>query len=143
MQMTSASLLEKYGVLKRNLSLLAHRHFSKIGLNNQQALVLKLLSEHTELSVTELAEKTRSDQASISRTLSSLEKSGFIARKKAAADARVLSSQLTKKGKNKSLELKELYTGFAEKTFSFLSREEKQNFMEILETLNTNIEKLL
>jgi DNA-binding MarR family transcriptional regulator len=142
--MTSpVSVLGNFGTLRRSLSLLAHRHFGKIGLNNQQVLILRFLAKHSELSVTELSMKAKSDQASISRTLISLEKCGFVSRGKSSADARVIASKLTIKGKRKSRELKAVYKAFADMAFKGLSQNERDNFQKILNSLNSRIEKFI
>ena len=72
---------------------------ANLGLTYPQYLVLLVLWEHDGLSVKELGKFLFLDSGTLTPVLSKLETEGFIARKRSAADDRLVQNFLTKKSK--------------------------------------------
>ncbi len=69
-----------------------------IDITVEQWVLLKIVSENTDLTQRELANKSRRDPASITRTLDILSKKGFISREKIPENRRSYHITLTKTG---------------------------------------------
>jgi DNA-binding MarR family transcriptional regulator len=70
----------------------------KLGITVEQWVILKIVSESTNLSQKELAEKSYRDTASITRTIDLLEKKEFLLREPIPNNRRTYNICLTKKG---------------------------------------------
>lgn len=70
----------------------------KLGITVEQWVILKIVSESSNLSQKELAEKSYRDTASITRTLDLLEKKEFLLRESIPNNRRTYNICLTKKG---------------------------------------------
>jgi MarR family transcriptional regulator, transcriptional regulator for hemolysin len=70
----------------------------KIGITVEQWVLLKIIQESSELSQSELAEKSHRDPASITRSLDLLEKKRLIKREQIADNRRQHQIELTKEG---------------------------------------------
>ncbi len=75
----------------------------EIGLTYTQYITMMAMWEHEELSVKELGSLLFLDSGTLTPVLKTLEKKGFLSRKRSSADERVLVVTLTEKG----LQLKE------------------------------------
>jgi DNA-binding MarR family transcriptional regulator len=71
---------------------------NELGLSGAQLLVLQLLKSTPSLSVSELAERTKTHQSSVSAVVSRLAEAGLVKRKTSEADARRTEVQLTSAG---------------------------------------------
>ena len=72
---------------------------SKLGVSGAQLFALKALSEARQLSLSELAERTRTHQSSVSVVVKRLVRSKLVARKASPEDARQLELSLTPQGR--------------------------------------------
>ena len=72
----------------------------EIGLTYTQYITMMAMWEHEELSVKELGEFLFLDSGTLTPVLKTLEKKGFLLRKRSQADERILLVTLTKNGKN-------------------------------------------
>lgn len=72
---------------------------SKLGVSGAQLFALKALSEARQLSLSELAERTRTHQSSVSVVVKRLVRSKLVARKASPEDARQLELSLTPRGR--------------------------------------------
>ncbi len=72
---------------------------SELGLSAAQLFVLHELGKTPSLSLSTLAEKTRTDQSSVSVVISRLVESGYVTRDRDRRDARRLVLNLTKNGR--------------------------------------------
>jgi MarR family transcriptional regulator, organic hydroperoxide resistance regulator len=72
----------------------------RYGLGSGQIFVLHELSRESPLSVNELAERTATDQSTVSVVVGKLVRKGFVARTRSGADARRAELALTTKGKH-------------------------------------------
>ena len=73
---------------------------SDVGLSGAQLFVLHELEKASAMSLSELAEKTRTDQSSVSVVVSRLVEGGYIMRERDRRDARRLVLTLTKTGRS-------------------------------------------
>jgi len=72
---------------------------SELGISGAQLFVLHELAKTPEMSLSELAQKTRTDQSSVSVVVSRLVEGGFVMRERDGRDARRLVLTLTKTGR--------------------------------------------
>lgn len=72
---------------------------SKLGVSGAQLFALKALSEARQLSLSELAERTRTHQSSVSVVVKRLVRSKLVTRKASPEDARQLELSLTPRGR--------------------------------------------
>lgn len=96
--MDSLSFLEAYGELRRELTLLFVHHTSELQLSIPQLLIIQRLTV-SACSLVELTELTMIDKAAVSRSVTSMENSGLVIRKASEKDQRMVSIQLTNKGR--------------------------------------------
>ena len=72
----------------------------EIGLTYTQYITMMAMWEHEELSVKKLGELLFLDSGTLTPVLKTLEKKGFLLRKRSTQDERILLVTLTKNGKN-------------------------------------------
>ena len=92
-------ILDSIRRLVRLLRLTDRAAQSELGLSGAQLFVLHELGKSAPLSLSELAEKTRTDQSSVSVVVTRLVEGGYITRDRDKRDARRLVLNLTKSGK--------------------------------------------
>lgn len=139
--MTSTLLLQNFTALRRKINRLAVQEAKKIGLGAKQLSILRALYREGTASVTLLAEQTDSDLATASRSLGALERKGWLRREKDPQDSRRQVVSLTAKGKRKSDELNAVIERLADLLFGNLSRNEKTEFMKILDKLHHTLDQ--
>lgn len=96
----SQRILDSIRRLVRLLRLTDRAMQSEVGLSGAQLFVLHELEKATAMSLSELAEKTRTDQSSVSVVVSRLVEGGYIMRERDRRDARRLVLTLTKTGRS-------------------------------------------
>lgn len=92
-------ILDSIRRLVRLLRLTDRAAQSELGLSGAQLFVLHELGRSPSLSLSELAEKTRTDQSSVSVVVTRLVESGYVTRDRDKRDGRRLVLNLTKSGK--------------------------------------------
>ena len=92
-------ILDSIRRLVRLLRLTDRAAQSELGLSGAQLFVLHELEKTPSLSLSELAEKTRTDQSSVSVVVTRLVESGYVTRDRDKRDGRRLVLNLTKSGK--------------------------------------------
>jgi DNA-binding MarR family transcriptional regulator len=92
-------ILDSIRRLVRLLRLTDRATQSELGLSGAQLFVLHELGKSPSLSLSELAEKTATDQSSVSVVVTRLVESGYVTRDRDKRDARRLVLNLTKTGK--------------------------------------------
>jgi DNA-binding MarR family transcriptional regulator len=95
----SRRILESIRRLVRLLRVSDRAAQTSAGLSAAQLFVLAELGKQPEQSLSELAERTRTDQSSVSTVVSRLVDGGLVARERDAADARRLVLTLTRNGR--------------------------------------------
>jgi DNA-binding MarR family transcriptional regulator len=96
----SQRILDSIRRLVRLLRLADRAAQNELGLSGAQLFVLQELAKTPSLSLNELAERTRTDQSSVSVVVTRLVEAGFVTRDRDARDARRLVLTLTKAGHN-------------------------------------------
>jgi DNA-binding MarR family transcriptional regulator len=94
----SQRILDSIRRLVRLLRLADRAAQNELGLSGAQLFVLQELGKTPSLSLNELAERTRTDQSSVSVVVTRLVDAGLVARDRHARDARRLVLTLTKSG---------------------------------------------
>jgi len=94
----SQRILDSIRRLVRLLRLADRAAQNELGLSGAQLFVLQELGKTPSLSLNELAERTRTDQSSVSVVVTRLVDAGLVARDRDARDARRLVLTLTKTG---------------------------------------------
>jgi MarR family transcriptional regulator, lower aerobic nicotinate degradation pathway regulator len=92
------SVLNSFRCLVKSLRLADRAGLKEHGLGASQLYVLHELKRDSPLSVNELAERTATDQSTVSVVVAKLIEKGFVARERDERDARRLSLTLTAKG---------------------------------------------
>jgi len=95
----SQRILDSIRRLVRLLRLSDRAAQTEVGLSGAQLFVLQELSRSPSLSLNELAERTRTDQSSVSVVVTRLVDSGLVTRDRDSRDARRLVLNLTKSGR--------------------------------------------
>jgi DNA-binding MarR family transcriptional regulator len=95
----SARILDSIRRLVRLLRLTDRAAQSELGISGAQLFVLHELAKTPAMSLSELAQKTRTDQSSVSVVVSRLVEGGYVMRERDDRDARRLVLTLTKTGR--------------------------------------------
>jgi DNA-binding MarR family transcriptional regulator len=95
----SQRILDSIRRLVRLLRLSDRAAQAQVGLSAAQLFVLYELGKAESLSIKELAERTRTDQSSVSVVVTRLVDGGFVTRERAEDDARRLVLTLTRAGR--------------------------------------------
>lgn len=95
----SHRILDSIRRLVRHLRLTDRATQSELGLSGAQLFVLHELGKSPSLSLSELAERTRTDQSSVSVVVSRLVDGGYVTRDRDRRDARRLVLNLTRTGR--------------------------------------------
>ena len=92
-------VLDAFRSLVKALRLADRAGLRKHGLGSAQVFVLHELNRESPLSINELAERTATDQSTVSVVVNKLVEKGFVTRARASADARRVALALTPKGR--------------------------------------------
>ena len=120
----------------------SQREFDRLGISItvEQWILLKIISESTDLSQKELAIKSSRDPASITRTLDLLQKKDFVTREKVPNNRRSYFICLTEKGAQFIKEHLKLVTAQREKSVEGLSKKEIEVLSDLLTRVRKNME---
>ncbi len=120
----------------------SQREFDRLGISItvEQWILLKIISESTDLSQKELATKSSRDPASITRTLDLLQKKGFVSREKVPNNRRSYFICLTDKGAQFIKEHLKFVTAQREKSVEGLSKKEIEVLSDLLTRVRKNME---
>lgn len=92
-------VLNTFRSLVKALRLADRASVTESGLGSAQLFILYRLSEHSPLSVNDLASLTGTDQSTVSVVVNKLVTRGYVSSQRSAADARRAELKLTAKGK--------------------------------------------
>ncbi len=106
----------------------------KLDLTYPQYLVMLVLWEHKEQTVTQIGEKLRLDSGTLTPLLKRLEQKGIVSRSRSTCDERVVNITLTETGKELKAKAKDLPKSLMESM---------QVPMEELKTLKESVERIL
>lgn len=136
--MSTYQVLEAYVSLRREIALLRAETKKASELGHNQISVLYKLSLGSA-TMGELAEHTLSDKASLTRTVASLEKAGFVTRQISEDDRRVTIIELTPAGKKPAQKAIELRSDIGRDLDATLTPEERRQFSLLAEKICTNL----
>ncbi|MEN3793022.1 MarR family transcriptional regulator [Fulvimarina sp. MAC3] len=100
-------------------------HLDKMGLTYPQYLVMLVLWEETQQSVSQLGERLYLDSGTLTPLLKRLEASGFVERRRDPADERRVLISLTERGRGLRAEADRMVTNLAEATCASASELER------------------
>jgi DNA-binding MarR family transcriptional regulator len=120
----------------------SQREFDRLNLNItvEQWIIIKIISESSELSQKDLAIKSHRDPASITRTIDLLEKKQLVQRKPIPNNRRAYNICLTNKGDKFIKENIELVNSHRKKSIKGLSKKELILLSSFLATIRNNME---
>lgn len=93
-------VLNAFRSLTRELRLADRSGVSRYGLGSAQIYVLHQLAAESPLSVNDLAERTATDQSTVSVVVSKLEEKGLVERRRSRLDGRRAELSLSRKGRS-------------------------------------------
>ncbi len=137
--MTSISVLEKFGAVRRGLNRLAVQKLRPLKIGPKQMLVIWWVAKRQEPSITDLAEACDSDLAAVSRMISSLVKSGWLTRNQHPEDARQTVIRLGPKAKRRMPELEKIRDEVADAMTKALIRAESEALLQILSKIDDSV----
>ena len=119
----------------------SQREFDKMKLDItvEQWVVLKIVSESTDLSQKELADKSYRDPASITRTIDLLEKKELLTREAIPNNRRAYNINLTRKGKQFIEDNLNTIMKHRELSVQGLSEEDLNTLSELLSKIRVNM----
>lgn len=112
----------------------------KLGITVEQWIILKIVSENSDISQKELAEKSFRDTASITRTLDLLEKKNLLRRESIPNNRRMYNIQLTKVGQKFIEQNMEMVQTQRKKSVEGISEKDLEKLAEILTKIRKNFE---
>lgn len=120
----------------------SQREFDRLGISItvEQWVLLKIISESTDLTQKELALKSSRDPASITRTLDLLQKKEYITREKVPNNRRSYFICLTKSGVQFIDKNMSVVTSQREKSVEGLSKDELKMLSNLLKRIRKNME---
>lgn len=117
-------ILDAYSALRRELGVLVGTELSKYKFGRNQMVIIIHLSDHETATLSELSNITMSDPASTTRTISSMEKAGWLKRTANPQDQRQSIVSLTTKGQKQAAIAREVRKALAVKVNHTLTKEE-------------------
>jgi DNA-binding MarR family transcriptional regulator len=111
---------------------------ASIGLTGPQLTVAKMLDELGDLSLSELSDRIRAQNSTVTGIVDRMEREGLVDRKRSAEDRRVVHIRLSEKGQRlaRSLDF-EPFTIFRHAFERALSPSELQTLLQLLDKLAT------
>lgn len=116
---------------------------SKYGISMEQSNVLRLLSHHQGLSITEITEKQGVNKAAVSRRIKKLIDSGFVALQKSNnnIDQRLKYVALTEKGRKYTEENNKIVSDMVGDMVADLSSKDIEKALSVLYIIDERVKK--
>ncbi len=114
-----------------------------LDINKTQINILMLIDENKNSSMSQISQMTGIEKSSFTRSVDCLEKQGFITRNSTENDRRIIKLSLTEKGINASALIRDDFDKYLETLISGFSADERNEFLESLETVSGYINKIL
>ncbi len=128
-------MLETFHILHCNLLHDFKYHMQDDNLNKTQRRVLMHLYHNDMNTMSTLCKKTELQQGSMTSVIDSLEELGYVERNRGEKDRRKLFISLTSKGIKKAEQIQEKMNQYLAEKFKKLSKEDVENFSNILDQL--------
>jgi len=125
------------GQLHRKLS---HSYFIRHDISPSTPLILEVLFENDGASMNTLAQLTHRDNGSITSSIKTLTKKGFVIKIQDSKDKRINLAFITEKGKKAVQRIKDYHQKIEEKGFLGFNEEEKKLFLSYLERIEKNLD---
>ena len=119
------------------------KHASKYGVSVVESRCIKILYDHNQLTVNQLAKQMSLTSSRITRIVDNLVTKQLVIRESGHDDRRIFNLFLSEKGKKLAEALIENYTTIHEEILNNIPEEYQQPMIVILTHLNNAIEKLL
>lgn len=110
------------------------------GISNAEWRVIAHLSQAPKISVRDIQKRTELEKSNVSRAVARLERDGFVSKSADADDHRLLSIQLTAKGKRKLTRLAAAAKTFQDDALGTLSTSQQQQVDSALALLSSALE---
>lgn len=136
--MSTFELLETYISLRREVALLRASETKDLEFGHNQISILYRLSI-SGATMGELADHSFSDKASVSRTVASLERAGYVNRVVDASDRRIVNIELTPKGRTLAKKAQEIRSSIGERLNSALSPADREQLVTLMQKLIENL----
>jgi len=115
---------------------------TKVGLTGPQLSVVKILDELGDMSLSDLSERIRAQNSTVTGIVDRMEREGLVDRKRSSEDRRVVRIQLTDKGRRlaRSLDFEpfKLFRGAFEDA---LTSEELRTLLALLDKIATYVKR--
>ena len=118
---------------------------SKYGISMEQSNVVRLLSHHQGLSITEITEKQGVNKAAVSRRIKKLIDSGFVALQKSNnnIDQRLKYVALTEKGRKYTEENNKIVSDMVSDMVADLSSKDIEKALSVLYIIDERVKNLI
>ena len=114
-----------------------------LGITPVQARLLMFISEHDEVSATDILQELKSiNKSTLSEILNSMEKNDLIIREESATDSRRKTLRLTNKAKDIVDKMRNDFDNINKKALESVTKEEYSTFKAVLDKIERNIEKI-
>ena len=138
--MSTFEVLEAYSTLRREVSLISATRLKALAFGLKQMQILYRLTL-SAAAMGELAEYTRSDKASITRAVSSMEKSGWVRRLDVKGDRRKIVIELTAKGRGKADKALDLRHYIGQRLNETITPAEQKELSKLLRKVADGLQK--
>ncbi len=113
------------------------------GINKTQTIILMLINENNEKSMSEISSMTGLEKSSFTRSVDYLEQNGFITRNPMENDRRIIKLSLTRKGVKTANIIREDFDAYCESLICDFSNMEKKEFFNSLDTITIYMNRIL
>lgn len=117
----------------------AEKNLSRIGLNNMEYTVLRVLSENGSLSMVQLANLTNVTQGWITSIVDKLEEKKLAERMRGSDDRRIIMIQITRAGNKLLARARDIHSKFVEESVKALEKNEISDLLAILEKMKLSL----
>jgi len=138
--MKSIELLEQYGSMRRSMGRAITPYLHQMDIGPKQLLVLRAIGKRGECSMSDIAEATASDMASVTRMVASLVNSGWVDKQRAEGDRRQWRVKLAPKGLAQWDTIDAFFHSLAAAFVSELSDAEQEEFSRLLAKVQKGLE---
>jgi DNA-binding MarR family transcriptional regulator len=139
--MSTFRVLEAYSMLRREVSLISAAKLKALDFGHKQMMILFRLTQ-SPAGMTELADFSQSDKASISRAVDSLEAAGWVKRTVPGEDRRKSVIELTSKGKLKAAKADEIRQHIGEQINQTLNAQEQKELSRLLNKVSSGLQEM-
>jgi MarR family transcriptional regulator, organic hydroperoxide resistance regulator len=119
----------------------AHNRFNELGLGEGQPRLLKHLAREDGLSQAELARRCHLEPATVTVTLTRMEKNGLVERRADETDHRITRIFMTEEGQRMHRILEEMHAEMEEETFEGFAPDEREQLAGYFVRMRDNLRR--